>query len=206
MQITQHPQEPLGASGFTPIPTRIRDVPPLIVEPEAAADPNLRDQVMTQLHELATNMARTHRAAAEAYLSQGAYPEALSHLEACVTFAPEESEYHNQLGYVRYIQGDDRGAVESFEHVLSRTGDNPDSLFNLGMVLFGQGDHMRAEDCFRRAIECGRPDAELWNNRGVCLHQMGCAEEGRACFQRALELDANNEDAVANLQAVGTAV
>ena len=68
------------------------------------------------------------RKGAEAYLSQGMYEEARPHAEAAATFAPQNAEYHNQLGFIRYVLGDDAGAIESFEQVLSMQADQPDAL------------------------------------------------------------------------------
>ena len=65
-----------GASGFQTIPTRIRETPPLVVNKENA---EINQQVTTRLHDLGVRLATVHRAAAEAYLSQAMYEEALPH-------------------------------------------------------------------------------------------------------------------------------
>jgi Flp pilus assembly protein TadD len=198
MQTTTQPKFDFqSASGFAPIPTRIGDVPPLVVDQESNTE--VQQRVVSMLHELGEKVAHVHRAAAEAYLSQGLYREALPHLEAAVQFAPEQTEHVNQLGFVRYIAGDDAGALQSFKRVLERSAGNPDALFNMGMVLFGQSDHVRAEDCFRRSLEARPNDAEAWNNRGVCMHKLSRPAEAVACFKRALELEPENADAKANL-------
>src|SRR5262249_31938386 len=140
-------------TGFQPIPTRIRDprdaqgVPPLVVEPMGDAQ---KAQVRQTLGELGIKLAEIHRTAAEAYLSQGLYDSALPHLDAAATFAPTEIEYHNQLGFVRYVTGDDVGAIASFQRVIAGEPANADAWFNLGMVLYGQNQFAEAEGCFRR--------------------------------------------------------
>jgi Flp pilus assembly protein TadD len=196
---TQRPGPAATDSGFRAIPTRIRSVPPLIVEQQGE---QVREALVERLRAVEQGLAKTHRAAAEAYLSQGMYGAALTHLEAAATFSPDQLEYHNQLGFVRYVEGDDIGALTSFERVLESQPDHADALFNMGMVLFGQGDATRAEECFRRSLQGNANDAETWNNRGVCLHGLGQAEQARACFQRALQLEPGNEDARANLAAL----
>ena len=184
------------SEGFSNIPTRIKDLAPLVME-EASAE--IRAQVLDSLQELSTQVAVIHRNAAEAYLSQNLYEEALPHLQAAVTFAPEVLEYRNQLGFVQFIAGQDEAATESFRTVLSRNPKQVDALFNLGMVLFGAKDYLQAEDCFRRSLESNPDDAETWNNRGACLFQAGRTADAEVCFRRALELDPNNEDAKVNL-------
>ena len=191
--------------GFQAIPTRIRDardgqVPPLVVEPATDAE---KAAICQGLSELGTKLAEIHRTAAEAYLSQGIYEQALPHLQAATTFSSTELEYFMQLGFVQYVCGDDIGAMKTFNHVISEQEDNGEAWFNLGMVVFGQQQFTEAEFCFRRASELDGNDAQTWNNRGVCLWKLDRIEEARTCFQNALQLDPQDEDAQYNLQNLG---
>lgn len=191
--------------GFQPIPTRIRDmrdtqVPELVVEPEKEAE---KAAVRESLSELGLKLATIHRTAAEAYLSQGLYEEALPHLNAAATFSPGENEYHMQLGFVQYVTGDDASAIKSFNRVITDQEDNDEAWFNLGMVVFGQEQYTEAEYCFRRASELEATDSQTWNNRGVCLWKLERIDEARTCFANALELDPADEDAQYNLQSIG---
>jgi Flp pilus assembly protein TadD len=188
-------------NGFATIPTRIRDVreaqvPPLVVEPMAEQNKAI---VRQSLGELGIKLAEIHRTAAEAWLSQSAYAEALPHLEAAATFSPGEAEYQMQLGFVRYVTGDDVGAINAFNTVLANDGTNAEAWFNLGMVLFGQQQFAEAEDCFRHTCELEPNDAQTWNNRGVCLWKLDRGVDARSCFQKALAIDANDQDAIYNL-------
>ncbi len=188
-------------TGFQPIPTRIRDVrdtqvPPLVVEPMAEQN---KAAVRQSLSELGTKLAEIHRTAAEAYLSQSCYELSLPHLEAAATFSPAEPEYQMQLGFVRYVTGDDVGAINAFNMVLANDSTNSEAWFNLGMVLFGQSQYAEAEDCFRRTCEIAPNDAQTWNNRGVCLWKCNRIADARTCFQKALQIDANDADAIYNL-------
>lgn len=190
---------------FQPIPTRIRDlrgdaqVPPLVVEP---ASDERQAQMRQTLGELAIRLAEVHRTAAEAWLSQGAYESALPHLEAAATFAPTEAEYLHQAGFVRYITGDDVGAINAFNTVIGADPNNCEAWYNLGMVLFGQNQFGEAETCFAKALEQMPNDAQTWNNRGVCLWQLQRIADARTCFQRALQIDPNDQDARFNLSNV----
>ena len=207
-KISPTPTVPTAAqsrTGFQPIPTRIRDlrgdanVPPLVVDGIAGEQKAAVEQT---LGELSSRLAEVHRTAAEAYLSQGSYESALPHLEAAATFAPGEPEYLHQAGFVRYITGDDAGAIAAFEAVLSNDANNGDAWFNLAMVLFGQSRFAEAESCFAKAIEQGPNDAQTWNNRGVCLWQLQRIEDARTCFQRALQIDPRDDDARFNLSSI----
>jgi len=188
-------------SAFQPIPTRIRDtrdaqVPPLVVESGAQQD---KAGIEQNLNELGLKLAEIHRTAAEAWLSQGCYEQSLPHLEAAATFSPTELEYQLQLGFVRYLTGDDVGAINSFNTVLATDANHPEAWFNLGMVLFGQAQHAEAEDCFRRACEQTPGDSQTWNNRGVCLWKINRIADARSCFQKALQIDPSDADASYNL-------
>ncbi|MFM1870959.1 MAG: repeat-containing protein YrrB [Planctomycetota bacterium] len=187
-------------SGFASIPTRIRDVrdaqiPPLVVQPMAEQDKTV---VVQSLAELGTKLGEIHRTAAEAFLSQGMYEQSLPHLEAAVTFGGE-TEHQMQLGFVRYITGDDVGAINTFNMVLAADSANADAWFNLAMVLFGQNQFAEAEDCFRHVCELAPNDSQTWNNRGVCLFQIGKKNDAKACFSQALRIDPQDADAKFNL-------
>lgn len=196
MHTIQTPRVQPVEVGFTPIPTRIKDLPPLVVDTTESAT---KKQVVTHLDDLGKRLAQIHRTSAEGYLSQGLYAEALPHLEAAATFAKEVAEYHNQLGFVRYVCGNDQGAITSFQRALQLQPTNSDGWFNLGMVQYGQGRFAEAEDSFRTSLEHQPNHAETWNNRGVALHRLGRLQDARVCFQRALQIDPNNADAKANL-------
>ena len=188
-------------SGFQTIPTRIRDVrdsqvPPLVVTPIAEQDKAL---IRQSLGELGSKLAEIHRTAAEAYLSQALYDQALPHLATAATFAPGEPEYQLQLGFVRYLTGDDAGAVNAFNAVLAIDGNSAEAWFNLGMVLFGQGQYIEAEGCFHRSSDIDGLDAQTWNNRGVCLWKSQRTADAKICFQKALQIDPNDQDAAFNL-------
>jgi Flp pilus assembly protein TadD len=191
------PQRP----GFRSIPTRITDlrqhqVPPLVIEPAASQQ---QVAVREALGELDSRVAEIHRTVAEAHLAQGQYERALPHLEAAVTFSPAEQELQMQLGFVRYVTGNDSGAIDAFNAALVADGNSCEAWFNLGMVLFGQSQYTEAEDCFRRSSEIEPEDAQTWNNRGVCLWKMHRIADAKVCFLKALELDPNQGDAAFNL-------
>lgn len=201
--VTKNPKN--NQNSFSPIPTRIRDVreaqiPPLVIQPLAEQN---KAAVVQSLGELSSKLADVHRTAAEAYLSQAMYAQSLPHLEAAVTFGTDQ-EYRTQLGFVRYLAGDDIGAINAFNMALAVDNKNLDAWFNLGMVLFGQKQFAEAEDCFRRVLELSPNEAQTWNNRGVCLFQVGRSNDAKNCFEQALRIDPQDQDARFNLANLGT--
>jgi len=191
-------------AGFPAIPTRIRDVrdarvPPLVVGPIVEQD---KEAICQNLAELGIKLAEVHRTAAEAFLSQGLYEEALPHLDAAATFSPGEIDYQLQLGFVQYVTGDDFGAIKSFNTVIAADENHGEAWYNLGMVLFGQAQFTESEYCFSRTCQIDDKDAQTWNNRGVCLWRLGRPDDARACFQNALKIDPNDADARFNLASI----
>lgn len=205
-QNTKTPTSANSRTGFQPIPTRIKDlrdaqsVPPLVVQP---VDQAKQQELIGSLSELDSKLAEIHRTSAEAYMTQGFYEKALPHLEAAVAMAPTEIEHWHQLGVVRYLTGNDGGATQAFQAVLSAEPGNDEAWFNMGMVLFGQSQFADAETCFGRSLAIRATDAQTWNNRGVCLWKMGRNQDAKACFLKALQIDANDIDAKFNLQTLG---
>ncbi len=182
---------------FQPIPTRIQEVPELIVEPAVA---QVHQEMTENLGDLARRLGTIHMTAAEAYLSQGKYAEAVPHIEAAVGMDPSDGGNINQLGYVRYLAGDDNGALQALDQVLAIDPNNADALFNVGMISFGLEDLARAETSFRGCSRQDPNNPEVWNNLGVVLFKQGRIDDARRCFQRTLQVDSTNEDAQFNLQ------
>ena len=200
---TATPGDTDRGSGFNPIPARIKDIPPLIIQPDDQPTQQVRDQISATLDDLGRKLAGIHNTAAEGWLSQGNYEKALAHMAAAVSMMPTNLEYLHQYGVVCYLTGEDDRAIECFTALLKTEPTNADTLFNLGMVLFGKEKFAEAEDCFRRSLETSPNHAECWNNRGVCLFKQGRIEDGRDCFQRALSLEPQNQDALYNLNKMG---
>ena len=192
------------SSGFDPIPTRIKDVPPLIIRPDDQATQQVQEQIGGTLDDLGVKLAAIHSTAAEGWLSQGNYEKALVHMAAAVSIVPTNTSYLHQYGVICYLTGEDDRAIECFTSLLKAEPTNADTLFNLGMVLFGKERFAEAEDCFRRSLDTDPNHAECWNNRGVCMFKLGRVDEGRECFEKALSLEPQNQDALFNLDKLGS--
>ncbi len=186
----------IASSGFEPIPNRIQNPPPLVVTPE---NEQVKAEVVSSLQDLGQKLATIHRTSAEAYMAQQMYSDAVIHLEAALSMLPGNLEVLNQLGFARYVAGNDVGAIECFELLLQAQPNNGDALFNLGMVLFGQEQYAKADECFRRSLEIDANHAETWNNRGVCQFKLNNKQAAASCFNKAISIDPQNEDASYNL-------
>jgi tetratricopeptide (TPR) repeat protein len=164
------------------------------VNPQGSAQ-----EVLRRLVVLGAGLASVHRLASEAYASISDYESALGHQEAAVRFDPQDLEYRNQLGFLRYVCGDD-GAAEDFRYVIENDPENAEAFFNLAMIYFGQGKYYDAEQLFLKAAENDPKDAETWNNLGVARFHQGRLSDARKSFEEALRIDPGNQDAIQNLQ------
>lgn len=182
----------LGNEGFASIPTRISNPGELQVDQQEIPE------VLEQLETLDAHLAQFHRVCGEAYCSQGRYETALIHQLSAVALAPQSLEYRNQLGFLRYVTGDD-AASEDFEAVLRADPQNAEAWFNLAMIRFGQSQFGEAEQAFAQAAQLRPQDPEILNNLGVARFHNGRSAEAKLCFERALQVDPNNEDAKLNL-------
>lgn len=205
MSVTSYSSSPAGPSGdtmargFDPKDTGFENVPTRIASPgEIHVDTQEVPEVLEQLELLELQIAQFHRVASEAYCSQGRYGNALLHQDIVIRLQPQSLEDRNQLGYLRYLNGDD-GAIEDFEEVIRKDPSNAEAWFNVAMIRFGQSEFVEAERGFAEAAQLRPDDSETWNNLGVARFQNGRVMEARACFERALQIDGNNEDARANL-------
>jgi Flp pilus assembly protein TadD len=187
------------ATSRSRIPNRIEPGAPRVPAAPGQTAGVTNEQVLKMLQDLETWTANVHRVAAETYLTQSMYAEAIVHLEAACRFDADNAEYHNELGTLRYMTGDDEGALVCFDVAREIDRNNPATNFNRGMVLFGQGRQREAEECFAQATLADDRNAENWNNLGVVRFQLGKQEEARACFLKALQCDPQNADARANL-------
>ncbi len=185
-------------TGPNKIPTRIGNQTSSAQEIGADSQADAQE-VLRRLVVLGSGLASVHRLASEAYASINDYESALGHQEAAVRFEPLELEYRNQLGFLRYVCGDD-GAAEDFQFVIDNDPENAEAYFNLAMIYFGQGRYYDAEQLFLKAAENNPKDAETWNNMGVTRFHQGRLADARASFEEALRVDPGNQDAIQNLQ------
>ena len=191
MSITSTVTSNPALQGFGGVPTRVPSDP---VDTTIQTNP----QVLDGLRHVEGELASLHRICCEAWLSQCDYENALRHMEVAAHLQPDNLEYRNQLGYLRYITGDDR-ALEDFEFILRQDATNGEAWYNVGMVQFGLSRFLEAERAFAHAIEQIPNDSETWNNLGVARFQLGRIPEARQCFERALQIDPTNADARANI-------
>lgn len=148
---------------------------------------------------LGNSVGKVHLTAAQALICTGDYQAALNHAEAAVVFGGRDAESLNTLGWLRYLEKDDQGALSAFEEALSRSPEHADVLYNQGMVCYSLGRREEAGRLWERSIRAGNAQPEVHNNLGVVRFAEGRTAEAADLFQRALQIDPSYGEARENL-------
>ena len=190
---------PLAASG-TESPVQQRPVPPLVIAPIEGPGSD-SSKVLDSLRDLEHRIASVHATCAELLLEHHEEDAALRHLESAVEFAPQEIDYYNQLGVLRYEAGNHEGAIAAFHVVVEHSPTQVEALSNLGMAYFEAEDFAQAKQWFQLAVEQTPQDPELWNNLGASIFELGDLDSAAQYFKRALQLEPEYLEARRNLEA-----
>jgi tetratricopeptide (TPR) repeat protein len=88
------------------------------------------------------------------YLVQGEYDKAIELSELAMEDDPSHGAAWDNIGQVRYKQGDMEAAKENFITALSKRENLADSAYYLGMIYEAEGNLEEAKESFRRAAIC----------------------------------------------------
>ena len=186
-------------------PKRI-PAPPLMGEDTQPLSGDAEAELDNLIKSLEESVSKVHNTAAQALIAAGQYKKALEHSEVCHRFGYQDPESLNTLGWLRYIEGDDKGALEAFDKALSLDPGNGDVLYNKGMVLYSLGNQGEAASCWEESIRNGCVIPDVYNNLGVVRHGQGRLQEAKELFQKALEIDPGYREAKENLEALESLV
>jgi eukaryotic-like serine/threonine-protein kinase len=113
------------------------------------------------------------------------YEQALTVLNQATRRFPQERVFADELGGVRYEQGDFKAAEESFRHSIALQPDAVSAYSNLNAALLRQN---RADEALR-VLQQGlqvRPSAKLYGNLGNALFLRGDYLGAAAAFENAV--------------------
>ncbi len=121
--------------------------------------------------------------------AEGAFPRALSNLEAMITEADSDANLHVRLGN-SFLRGQMFAeAADEFAKASELAPEYPDVRCRHGQALVGLGRNEEAIEEFRRAIELNPAYADAYAYLGVVLRHESLDLDAEAAFQRALELN-----------------
>jgi Flp pilus assembly protein TadD len=117
--------------------------------------------------------------------------------EAC-RLAPDEADYHNNLGFSLYLVGKFQEASEELRHAVTIAPDVQRFRNNLGFALGAVGQYDDAKAAF---LATGS-EAQANNNLGVVYEKKGDLERATAAYQTAVSIDPALNEAKRNLDRI----
>ena len=124
-------------------------------------------------------------------------------LLSALTVQAQTVERQIRKGNRQYHKGNYTEAETQYRKVLTDKPTNADAQFNLGAALYMQENYEGAMEAFQKVVEM-TPDAKLKSkavfNVGNCLLEQGKYYNAFNIYKVALKFDADNEDALYNLE------
>jgi predicted O-linked N-acetylglucosamine transferase (SPINDLY family) len=132
---------------------------------------------------------------------------AVEYITRAIIHAWNVPEYHSNLGYVLWEQGNATAAIASCQQALRLQPDYFPAHVNLGLALQAQGDLAGAVASFKEALRLQPSTPWVYCNLGLALHALGDLEGAIAQYREALCLKPDFADAYfhlgTSLQATG---
>ena len=125
--------------------------------------------------------------AARSSLDAGRLAEAEIRLDALVELYPGDAEIHNDVGRLRYAQGDFPSAEDAFARSCDLAPDWPDARANLGQSFQVRGRYAEAARQFETALAVEPRHHESRFNLALCLALMGSTDESLEITRRLVE-------------------
>lgn len=125
--------------------------------------------------------------------------KALENLNTALSLSDNLTKAYFDRALVRKQLGDEKGALEDYEKVIEKTGDDYlEAFLNRGLTLKMLGDFEKALPDINFVIQNSEPDPFLYKNRGNIYQLIGQPERGIEDYTKAIELDQNFAEAYFN--------
>jgi Flp pilus assembly protein TadD len=134
---------------------------------------------------------RAHAGLAEVRSRQNRIDEAIAHYSEAVRLAPDEAEWHTNLGLLLVQKGEFARAAESFARAVGLRPQDAESYNNLGAMLARLGRTPEAIAAYRRALEIRPQYALARRNFGLSLAAQGDVPAGIAACLDAIHQSPN---------------
>jgi len=119
------------------------------------------------------------------------YDEAERSIETARAAHPKERLFIDQLGELRYRQGDYEGAERAFRHSIQIEPDAVYAYANLNAVLLRQGRDNEALQVLQQGLHV-RPNGQLYSNLGTTLFSRGDYIGATKAFEHAVSSSKGN--------------
>jgi len=142
-----------------------------------------------------------HLSFAEACRAQteGRLEEAREQYLAMLSYLPDSSLLHYNIGLVYYDLQDFTQALHAFSLASTcRPGDS-DTLFNLALCQKKTGDYQAAITTYQQVLEAAPGHTDSWYNLAGCYRDIHDDDQAISCYQRVLAIDSDYLPAANNL-------
>ncbi|MGD8717332.1 MAG: tetratricopeptide repeat protein [Candidatus Zixiibacteriota bacterium] len=139
--------------------------------------------------------AKFYTAAAEGYLEDGDYAEAVEAYDEALAADPENVKNWCNRGYSLARLGEYDKALASFESALTLDPGDPWAWYTRGVTLGIMGEYDRALGCLNRALELRPGYADAWLAKGDIYTRVGSYKKALSYFDKVLEVNPADKEA-----------
>jgi len=133
------------------------------------------------------------------FLDQSQPDKARMVFEKAAALNPPDLSACYNLGRLRQMKGDDKGAISIYRAVVKQQPGFGLAWNNMGVAYREIGEPEEAISCFRRAVAFSPDMAEAWNNLGVAQDEFHMIENASRSYRKAIEIQPDYASAHFNL-------
>lgn len=132
--------------------------------------------------------AYSHYLRARIWIGQKEMGKAASELEIAVKLRPDYAEAWSDLGGIRRIEGDPKGAQQALEQAVALKPDDEKAQYRLGLQYLESRQPHKAVDCFNKALQQDPEDRAILYNLALALRRDGQESEAKRVDDRLSHL------------------
>ena len=132
----------------------------------------------------------------------GLLDKASNAFEEAIRIAPSQADALNNLGYIRFHQGEYSDSVQLITKAIASKPEYPEAYNNLGNTLAKIGELEESIICYQKALEIRPSFMEVHNNIGNVFLSLGKHEDSITCFENYLLCDRSNPEVYYKLSEV----
>lgn len=141
------------------------------------------------------NKAYALRIAARVAMDKGDLAQAQSYFDAGLQMAPRDSQLWTDLARLRFVQADQKGAIEAVDYAFKLDPQNVRALEFRGRLMRSQFGVVASLPWFERGLQLNPVDVPLLEEYGLSLGDAGRYRDMLAVARKIISLDRNNAKA-----------
>ncbi len=170
------------------------------LQPDSARAYNTLGMVLSRFIE---TKAYSHYLRAKIWVAQKELGNAASELETAVKLRPDYAEAWSDLGGIRRLNGEAKGAQQALERAVALNPDDDKAQYRLGVQCLQNAEPHSAVDHLRKALRHDPADRAALYNLALALRRDGQGDEAKRVDDRLSKLLQSRNKAAADGQAIG---